>query len=188
MRPILPLILALSAALAACNRPPVPQYVVTAADPGPRVPIRVSSVEVREISLPRYATADAITVQSEDGALRELPDTAWADDPQRALTLALARSLSTVSSARVAAEPWPFADPPAASVTVRIEELLARPNGTLTLVGNYAIGPVDSDLADRDGTFDITVPMTQEPPGGVAIAQSAALGDLAVIIARRISR
>jgi uncharacterized lipoprotein YmbA len=183
----LALILGAALALGACS-PTVKQFVVAPVEPVARIPARVSSIEIRDLSLPRYATADEVTIRDDDGVLRADRSTGWADDPQRSLTLALARNLATITGARVAAEPWPFTDSPAASVTVQVEQLLAGPDAMLRFTGLYAVAPVASGLSDRSGRFNIAVPMAGNDPGDVAAAQGAAVARLAELIAQSLAR
>ena len=51
----------------------------------------------------------------------------------------LTRHLNRITSARVASEPWPFLDNAAAEVEVRIEDMLARADGTFVLSGQYFV-------------------------------------------------
>lgn len=153
----------------------------------------VGSLELRDLSLPRYAAADDVVRRAPDGGIGVLPGAVWADTPERALTLRLADALARITGARVATEPWPFAEPPAASVTVRVTDALGQPGvdaapGQFVLRGSYAIAPVASDLSDRDGRFDIAVPLAADTAPALAAAQSAALGQLADRLARRIAR
>lgn len=173
--------------LMACSGPDT-QVLLAPSAPSLRVSPLVSSIEVRDVSLPRYAASDALVKQGENGVLEELPKTVWADTPERSLTLALARDLSVITGARVAVEPWPFAQQPAASVTVRVEQLLARQDNILVLSGQYAIAPVDSGLSDRSGRFDLSVPILGDTPAALANAQSQAMAQLSETIAKRLAR
>lgn len=175
------------AVTAACA-PPVTQILVPQTESDLRVRSLVSSLEVRDVSLPRYAASDEIAIVSESGGVDTLRNLVWADTPERAMTLRLADTLAEITGARVAGEPWPFADLPAAQLTVRVSEFVARPEGVLNFRGLYAVAAVDSDLADRSGRFDIAVPLGAPTPQGVANAQSAAVTRLGEIIARRIAR
>ncbi len=175
------------AALAACA-PPVTQILIPPADTELSVRPLVGSLEVRDMSLPRYAASDDLVVLGEDGGIDTLRGLVWADTPERALTLRLADSLGAITGARVAGEPWPFADLPAAQLTVRVSDLLASSDGVLRFRGHYAIAAVDSDLADRDGSFDLSVPLRSLSPQAVAEAHSTALSRLAETVARRIAR
>jgi uncharacterized lipoprotein YmbA len=178
--------------LSACAGP-VTQVSVPPVETDLRLRPIIASLELRDLSLPRYAAADDVARGGMDGGIGTLPGAVWADTPERALTLRLADALERITSARVAVEPWPFAEPPSASVTVRVTDALGQPGsddapGRFVLRGSYAIAPVASDLADRDGRFEIAVPLTDDSPQALATAQSAALGQLAETLARRIAR
>lgn len=179
--------LAFLALLAGCAGNP-DQVLVTAPPSTLRISPLVGSLEVRDVSLPRYAADDAVAVLNADGTLSEMGDTVWADTPDRALTLQLAGALEAITGARVAAEPWPFGQSPAASLTVRIEQSLARPGIDYRMTGQYAIAPVDSGLSDRSGRFSISVPLPSETAPAVAAAQGQAITELAETIARRLAR
>ena len=195
MMPRLPLravAAALSLGLAACSAP-VTQVAVPPVATELRLRPVVGSLEVRELSLPRYAAADDIARAGTDGGIDTLPATVWADTPERALTLRLAEALDRITGARVAVDPWPFAEPPAASLTVRVSDALGQAGaadapGRFVMRGSYAIAPVASDLSDRSGRFEIAVPLADASPQALAAAQSAALGELAETVARRIAR
>lgn len=174
------------ALLAACGSQT--QVLLEPATPSLRVTPAVASLEVRDVSLPRYAASDALVVRGAGNTLETVGGAVWADTPERAMTLQLAGNLATITGARVAAEPWPFAGLPGAQVTVRVEQLLGQFDGTLRMTGQYAIAPIDSGLSDRAARFDITVPMPGDGPGAVASAQAAALAELSAQIARRIAR
>ena len=171
-----------------CTATPVAQYLVDPPTSQLRLRPIVSSVEIRDVSLPRYAAADEIALQNEDGAIRSLPGTAWADVPQRSVTLTLSRNIGTILNARVSAEPWPFTEPPAAEISVLIERMLVGQDGVLRFSGQYAIAPRESDISDRSGRFAITKPVTGESLNAVAAAHGAALVELSETIARRLAR
>ena len=175
-------LLAVLLTFTACG-PPVAQYLVDPPASELRLRPIVSSVEIRDVSLPRYAAADEISLQDADGAVRAVRGTAWADLPQRSVTRTLARNIGIILNNRAAAEPWPFADPPGAEVTVLVDN-----DGLFRLSGQYAIAPRDSGLSDRSGRFDITKPVGGESLNAVAAANGAALVDLSEIIARRLGR
>lgn len=183
---------ALFTAVAACSGP-VTQVAVPPVETELRLRPIVGSLEVRDMSLPRYAASDDIVRAGAGGGIDTLRSTVWADTPERGLTLRLVDALDRITGARVAAEPWPFAEPPAASVTIRVTDALgqlgsAEVPGRYVLRGSYAISPVASDLADRAGRFEFAVPLADDSPQALATAQSAALGELAETLARRIAR
>lgn len=149
---------------------------------------RVSTVEVRDVSLPSYAAAQEIVSQQPDGALRDVPDSLWADDPVRGVTLALALALDDRSSATVAAEPWPLADPAQVRVDVRVERMLAAADGTFALAGQMALASPDGVLRERLERFDIRVPLTGTDPAAIADAGGRAISALADRIAQLLAR
>ncbi|MBE3639210.1 PqiC family protein [Mangrovicoccus algicola] len=183
---ILPILMLLG--VAGCTSPPT-QYQLDAPTSDLRLRAVVSSLEVRDVSLPQYASAaDGIALQQPDGSVKADPKEVWADTPERATTLALARNLAAITGTRVAAEPWPFADLPAASVTVVVERFLAAQGTGLRLQGAYAISPVGSSLSDRGGRFDIAIPLPENAATtDIARAHGLAIERLAEEIARRIS-
>lgn len=149
---------------------------------------RVASVEMRNVSLPGYASALEIAQQEPGGALRNVPKSVWADDPVRGVTMALARSLDEASTATVAAEPWPLDEPAQAQVDVRVERMLARADGVFAFAGQYAVASRDGVIRERLQRFDITVPMTGADPAAIAAASGKAISELAVLIARTLAR
>ncbi|WP_138470155.1 membrane integrity-associated transporter subunit PqiC [Poseidonocella sp. HB161398] len=183
---ILPLLLLLGAA--ACTTPPT-QFLLDAPTSQMRLAPRVSSIEVRSISLPQYASAaDGIALLQADGSVTTDPKEVWADTPERGATLALVRNLAAITGARVAADPWPFSDLPAVSVNVTVERFLASETGRLELAGAYAISPVVSSLRDRGGRFDIVVPLPENAGTAErARAHGQAIQQLAEDIARRLA-
>ena len=147
----------------------------------------IGSLMVRDVDLPSYAGSVEVVFLDEAGILQST-GLLWADAPDRAIRFGLVEALGAITGARVAAEPWPFSQRPAAELTVRVSLLTARPGGTLDLAGHYAIAPVASDLADRSGRFDISVPVAAEEAASIGAAQSAAIAALAETIAERLSR
>lgn len=172
--------------LAGCSGPAT-QILLPPVQSDMRVRPIVQSLEVRDVALPRYAASDEILLLTA-GALDPARNAIWADTPETALTAALADALATITGARVATEPWPFADPPAATLSVRITRLTAAPGAGLDLVGSYAIAPVASGLSDRSGRFAVSVPVSGDTPQAVADAQSRALAELAETVAGRLAR
>lgn len=173
-------------ALGACSDPlDTAQYTITPPTPQGSVPNRLGRAEMREVSLPQYASGQEIAYQTADGALRSSPDNLWADDQRRAVTLALARQISELSGATVVAEPWPLASEPQRRIEVRIERFLAAADNAVHLDGVYYVSPAGYDAQGGDVVrpFAITVPMQtdgkQATPGLIARTQSQALAVLA---------
>ncbi|MBV7410402.1 membrane integrity-associated transporter subunit PqiC [Maritimibacter sp. DP1N21-5] len=162
-------------------------------DPSPaaaesRIGIGVGTLEVRDVSLPAYAEESEILVEDSTGALAPIKNAVWADDPVRAMTMALADTMDRQSSATVAAEPWPLETEAQAAVHVRVSEMAARADGMFHLTGQFAISSYDRVVRERIERFDITVPLADTTPGAVARATSAATGQLAGQIMKSLSR
>ncbi|MCB1331302.1 MAG: membrane integrity-associated transporter subunit PqiC [Maritimibacter sp.] len=174
--------LAAAALLAGCAGGVGPQVVIDPKTSELRVPARVGSVMLRDISLPAYAQASEISVRSAGGTLVEKKGAVWADEPARAMTGAMVRNLSSITGAQVAAEPWPLEGYPDVELTVRVEHMFARDDGSITLVGYYAIRREHGRSLIRQ--FDITRPPVAEAPDDLARVHEAAWSDLAERIAR----
>ncbi|MHA6326393.1 PqiC family protein [Roseivivax sp. CAU 1753] len=152
--------------------------------PEARVSSSFPSLEVSEVTLPTYAASEDIYVRGADGAISPAGPL-WADIPARAITLELARDLGTITGVTVAPEPWPFRPFPAATVDVRIEEMLATAEGVFRLSGQYFIAPEAGGRA-ASGQFSIEEPILGEDLSATAIAaaRGRAVARLAELIAR----
>ncbi len=177
-------VLALALLVAACGRTPL-RIAVPSLEAEGRIAIGFSSVEVLEVSLPEYADGDDIFVQGQGGALTPTAGAVWADDPSRALTLTLSRSLSDLTRATVAPDPWPFDEQPEARLDVRVEQFAPDLTlGAFILRGQYFVAAFDESGRDRARTFTVTAPLPAEPgPAAIAFARSQATLSLARQIA-----
>lgn len=164
------------------------RFLIETPEAAPAVRVRVATVELRNVSLPGYASSLEIARQQPDGTLRNLPKSVWADDPVRGVTLALARSLDEASTATVAAEPWPLDEPAQVQVDVRIERMLARADGVFDFAGQYAVASRDGVIRERLQRFAIERPMTGADPAAIAAASGTAIAALAAEIARTLAR
>ena len=178
------LLIAALVALSACSPEP-DRYAVPDAPPPERVSIAYRSVSVLKVGLPSYAALEEIAISGPGGLVQTSPETLWADNPERAVTLELTRTLAQATGATVAPEPWPFLSAPDATLDVRLEDLLANGTGQFRLKGQYFVAPADPNRRERARLFDISVPYA--PDGGIpaiARARSEAVADLAILIAR----
>lgn len=176
--------LALTAGLAGCSNPEkVGRYLIDPPTPAQRVANRLGTAELKDVSLPEYASGQEVAWQTEDGAVRSNPDNLWGDSPQRAFTLTLARAISDASGATVIGEPWPLAEPPARKLEVRVEKALAQADGAYRLAGRYFVSDAGYGGTSQARSFDISVPLTDQSPGTIARAQSRAISQLAAQIA-----
>lgn len=182
---VLPLVLAFG--LAACGDNAA-RYLVEPAPTAAAVPLRLPTLEVRDVVLPAYAEGAQILQQDASGALRPIARSEWADGSSRAVTAALARSLDLQTTAAVAAEPWPLSDAPAGRLDVRIDRIVARADQTFQLSGQYAVASFQGNISEVLQRFDIRVPMAGDSPAAIAAAQGQALDQLAAQIVTRLRR
>ena len=179
-----PALIGLVLILAACAGTP-DRYEVSAPEISETVRISFGAVEVREVSLPAYAAADEIAVQGADGKLTTSEGLLWADNPERAVALELARHISRLSGARVASEPWPFEALPDARLEVRFESLVAGADGKFRASGQYFVAVADG-RRERSGLFELAVPFALDGgPQAIALARGQVILNLATHIARK---
>jgi len=173
--------------LAACTGP-TDRLDYTALDSGLTLNAFVETAMVRTISLPTYAAAEEIATEIAPGVISANDALLWADDPERAATLTVARHLDDILSATAGPEPWPFAGLPDVAIDVRVSQMLAGADGTFRLNGQFYVGGDGIDFRNTSQQFTITVPLTGEGPGAVAAAQSQAILQLSEDIARKLGR
>ena len=174
-----PALLALTAAvaLAGCSNPEkTGRYLIDPPTPAARVGNALGTAELRDVTLPEYAAAGEVSWQTPDGAVRSNPKNLWADKPQRAFTLTLARAISDMSGATVIAEPWPLAEPPRRRIEVRVEKALAQLDGVYRLKGQYYVSNDSSGGTNHARGFDIAVPLPQAATTGIITTSAMPLG------------
>ncbi len=171
-------------ALSACGSDPEIRYDVAQVPPGASVGVPVRTVEVREVSLPLYASLETISVEEVGGRLVTDDSLLWADDPRRQITQALSVALAGITRAQVAAEPWPFSDPADARIEVRFTRALAGADGVFRLAGQYFVASPFGDRRDVARGFEVAVPYVAGDVGSIARAKGRAIDDLAQLIAR----
>jgi uncharacterized lipoprotein YmbA len=177
------ILLCLGLALAACGPAPV-RLAVPPLDPGERIGIGFGSVEVVEVSLPAYAEDEEIFLQT-GIALARAGGTVWADDTTRAFTEELSRALLGLTGARVAPEPWPYDEPAAARLDLRVAEFapdLLR--SAFVIRGQYFVAAQDESGRDRARDFLALGRLPPDPgPADYALARAEATLTLARQIA-----
>lgn len=183
-----PFALTISLALLAACAGPINRVDLVPLQSEQRLRALVSSAMVRTISLPSYAAAEEVSVQGPDGLITSDGAILWADEPERAATLAVTRHLNTILSASVGPDPWPFIGLPDVTIEVRVEDMLARNDGVFRLRGQYFIGGDGIDFRTIVRSFDYAVPLAGAGVGGVAAAKSQALLLLSEDIAGQLGR
>ncbi|MEL6691161.1 MAG: ABC-type transport auxiliary lipoprotein family protein [Pseudomonadota bacterium] len=166
--------------LAACSGPEqlVTQPTVSVTE---RMSTSFESLEVTDVSLPSYAAGDEIPVS--EGGVLVVSDLFWADDPTRAVTLALARNLKEITGARVAPEPWPFDGFASGRVDVRVEEFLVV-GSALRLSGQYFVADLEERGRNHAHLFDLSVPLADLSASAAAQGRAQLIAELAREIAR----
>lgn len=171
--------------LAACNGTGTARYIVDPPSSPQITGDQLGTTELKTVSLPDYAAADAISWQDPDGSVHANKKMIWADKPERAFTETLARTISEMSGASVIAEPWPLASPPQHKLDVRVEKALASNDGYFRLKGRYFLSAEGSGAGSHHTRyFDIAVPVDPKNPASVAQAASQAITQLAQQIAQ----
>ncbi|WP_410216325.1 membrane integrity-associated transporter subunit PqiC [Paracoccus sp. (in: a-proteobacteria)] len=183
----LPLIALLGTLLvAACSDPEkTGRFLIDPPTAGVQVPNRIGTAELKDVSLPEYASNQEVAFQTPDGAVRSNPDNLWADNPSRAFTTSLARAIGEVSGATVIGEPWPLAEPPSRVLEVRVERALAQADNSYRLSGRYFVSDdgLSGSGSNHVRSFDIAVPMVSADAAGTAAAAGQAISLLAQQIA-----
>ncbi|WP_308916373.1 PqiC family protein [Jannaschia sp. LMIT008] len=137
-----------------------------------RIAVAASTVMVNEVSMPEYAINQEIPIQQPDGSLTTDGDRLWADLPDRALQVSLARHLNTITDAQVAVEPWPLTGFPDREVTVTVQDMIVQVDGRLRFTGSYAIRN-DVSRRGRIETFTLFAPVTVPGYTGIIAAHEA---------------
>jgi len=148
----------------------------------------VSSAMVRTVSLPTYAAAEEIAREIAPGIIGADADILWADDPERAVTLAITRHMDDILNATIGPDPWPFVGLPDVSIDIRVERMLAGADGVFRLMGQYFLGGDGIDFPNRSESFAFNIPLTGDGTDAVAMAQARAILALSEDIARKIAR
>lgn len=178
--------LPLIALLAACGTGP--GYMMQLPASQSRISTPARTIMLREVSMPDYAADDYMAVQSADGSVELLRRARWADLQPRAVTLALARQLDRTLDATVAPEPWPLSGLPDGEIDIRVDRILAGPDGQFRLEGIFYVRAEGVSLGAPSRDFAIAVPLVGTAPAQIAAAQSAALAQLASVIAASVGR
>ena len=148
----------------------------------------VGSAMVRTVSLPTYAAAEELSVETPGGLMVSSTDILWADDPSRAVTLTLTRNLGDILNAKIGPEPWPFVGLPDVSIDVRVTRMIAGADSVFDLEGQYFVGGDGIEYRNSTNRFAIQAPITASGATGIADAQARALSTLSEQIARKIAR
>lgn len=148
----------------------------------------VGTVMLRTVSLPAYAAAEEIAIETPEGFISSDADVLWADDPERAVTLAMTTHLGDILSATIGPDPWPFAGLADVSIDVRVQRMIAGADGVFRLSGQFFVGGDGVDFPNSAHSFDIETALAEPGTGAIADAQARALLQLSEQIARTLAR
>ena len=185
LRYLSPVLLSL---LVACSSTPSNRLEFSPVSSDLRVRALVGSVMLRTVSLPAYAASEEVAVEISPGVIGASADFLWADDPERAVSLAMTQQLDTILSATVGPEPWPFVGLPDVAVDVRVTQMLAGTDGVFRLSGQYFVGGDGIAFRNSSHSFEISEPLSGEGSQAISAAQSAAILKLSEDIATRLGR
>ena len=176
------LALALVALIAGCGADPS-RITLPPVETAQTVRVSVRSVEVTQVSLPLYAESEEIAIEAENGALLTDESLLWADDPKRAVTQALVTHLSNLTTADIAAEPWPLDQFPDARLAVRFDRFLPKSNGQFVISGQYYVARVNGNIRESAESFELSATYAPGDVVSISAAQANVLRDLATLIA-----
>lgn len=177
----------LTAVMAACSGP-ASRIDMAPMESQLNLQASVSSAIVRTVSLPTYAASEELAIETDDGLITSDADILWADDPSRAITLALTRNIGDVTGAKIGPDPWPFAGLPDVAIDVRVTRMVASTDGLFHLEGQFFVGGDGIDYTNSTNGFAIQTPLTALTPAAIATAQAQALISLSEQISRKIAR
>ncbi|HTU55991.1 MAG TPA: PqiC family protein [Acetobacteraceae bacterium] len=190
-RPVLAL---LGAGLLAGCASPTPTLYSLAPVPGPILGARARIILVREVSLARYLERSPIVLSSADYRLDVAPNNWWGEPLAPMVTRVLAADLALrLPASTVLAETIAITVTPDLSVELSVQQFDRDSTGAVVLAAAFALpGPRGTPPPE---TFRTSImPATRGLAGGGAAqvgaqvaAMSAALGQLADVIARRIA-
>ena len=148
----------------------------------------VGSVMIRPVTLPTYAAAEEIAFEGPGGLISTNDDILWADDPTRAVSLALIRNLKDILDINVGPDPWPFLNLPDVTVEVQVERMIAGSDGIFYLTGQFFVGGDAIDFRDSTHDFNINQTITDQGLNSITTAQAQALLTLSEEIAQTLGR
>lgn len=125
--------------VSACSAPPPDLYLLRA--PKEVKPLaettRFELIGLEEFSLPSYGDGDKIVTVVDDGRIHRDDANRWAEQPAKALTRVVSRSLGRYLDANVVIEPFPRGFDPDLRVMVRFDQFLRGQEGRPELGGQF---------------------------------------------------
>ena len=172
--------------LAGCTESNEPAYYVLETNTnrmaGDGASVRSTSlIGLRELALPLYARRTQIATVGPDGAINLSDDHRWAEDPPRAASRVVARTLTALTGRPVAIEPWPAGVEPEVRVDVEIDYFAGTLAGDIVLSGNFRIVRMDGRLPTTRG-FSLTERSADASYAALVGSHTRALEELARLV------
>ncbi|MEX2520540.1 MAG: ABC-type transport auxiliary lipoprotein family protein [Paracoccaceae bacterium] len=167
--------------VAACATDPAgPRlYLMEADAPAPAGTPAQASVGLREVALPLYARRQQIAARDAAGAITAADEHRWAEDPSRAVTRLVARTLAALRGAPVYPDPWPQGASPDLIATVEVDRFLGEIGGEVALDGQITLARMSARGDPATGGFAIRTAVVGADHAALAAAYGAALAELA---------
>ncbi|MEM7507030.1 MAG: PqiC family protein [Pseudomonadota bacterium] len=193
MPPRIPALLAaLGLLVGACTATQEPSFYLLeppgTTDRVPTGPVIGPVIGLREFALPLYARRQQIAVLGADGAVAVSDLHRWVEDPSRAITRVVARSLSAGLDRPVVVEPWPPGVAPEQRVDVEVDLLLGALDGDLRLEGQYRVIRAAGPAGGRVTPFALVEPVGGPRYNDLVLAHGRILQRLAAAIEADIRR
>jgi len=125
------------------------------------------------VSLPGYARDPRIARLVEDGGIVQDDGARWAEEPEDAITRALAERLRFITDAVVIVEPWPRGFNPDARIELSIDRLLQRGDGSAEIVGQVRL--ISGDGRSVDGVSNIEATALANDPSAAGYMRAVSI-------------
>lgn len=134
----------LAVGLAGCSTSTEPAYYLLgpaglATTEAPQSAPSGQIIGLRELALPLYVRRTQIASVGADGAVTLSDDHRWAEEPPRAATRVVGRTLTALTGNTVVIEPWPTGIEPNVRVDIEVDYFAGSLGGELQLAGQYRI-------------------------------------------------
>ncbi|MEM7547821.1 MAG: PqiC family protein [Pseudomonadota bacterium] len=183
--------LGLFACISACAPAPEPRLFLLGAPAGATTAtsaaVTAPVIGLREIALPLYARRPQVAAQSADGTLIASDQNRWAEDPPRAATRLVARTLMMRTGADVFEEPWGREADPDLVAAVEVDRFIGGLGGEVTLEGQLSISSRRAQGRPRLVPFAISEPVAGNSWDGLTDAYGRAVQALGNFVAAQIS-
>lgn len=174
--------------LTACALAPGPVSYLLDAEARPTGALSGEPIGLREIDLPLYARRAQIAVLGAGGEITLNEENRWAEEPARAASRQVARSLAAKLNRPVVVEPWPQGVSPEVRVDIDVDYFIGSLGGEVRLGGQYRLVQAASPSSAEITTFEYVEALAADGFAALVKGHSQALTRLADDIARDLGR